>query len=140
MSDFEVFPDSEYLAVQVLKAEEGSGKLFGNPGPRIGTKLPTEPDWTKGVIQVQRVGGIPTERRRLDHANIQVDVWHENKADAHDIAQIARAVLHRGEGKKYSTPAAVLTGVEDALGMHWQFDQINLKPRYTFAVYFTVHR
>lgn len=139
MTDFAVLPDSEYLAVKILKAEIGAGKLFGTPGPRIGTRLPAEPDFSKGVIQVQRIGGIPTQRRWLDHANIQIDVWHDMKADAHDMAQLARVILHKGEGKQYATPAAVLTGVEDALGLAWQFDSLNLKPRYTLGVYLTVH-
>ena len=138
MVDFAVLPDSEYLAVRILKDALTAGS-FQSYTPRIGTKIPASPDFTKGVLTVQRVGGMPTQRRWLDHANIQVDVWHDNKADAHNIAQLARVVLHQAEGKKYTTPACVLTGVEDALGLAWQFDSLNLKARYTLRVYFTVH-
>ena len=139
-TDFAVFPDAEYLAVRILK-DDATG-VFSPFTPRIGTKLPADPDWVHGVVQVQRVGGVPTQRRWLDHPNIQVDVWAETKADAHDIAQRARVCLFRAEGKiiyKDVTRLAVITGVDDALGMHWEFDPLSLKPRYTFAVYFTDH-
>jgi len=137
MTDFRVFPDSEYLAIQILKADVSGA--FGSYTPRIDTKLPADPDWTKGVVQVQRVGGVPKQRRALDHANMQIDVWHETKKDAHNIAQLARVILHRAEGKVYTTPVAVLTGVEDSLGLAWRFDTLNLKPRYMFGVYLSVH-
>jgi len=137
MTDFQLFPDAEYLAIRILKLDTAGS--FGSYTPRIGSKLPSDPDWDEGVVTVQRLGGVPTNRRGLDHPNMQIDVWHENKADAHDIAQRARRALFQGEGKVYTTPRAVLTGVEDSLGLAWRFDSINLKPRYLFGVYLSVH-
>jgi hypothetical protein len=138
MSDFDLFPDSEYLAVQILKAAVSAGQ-FASHTPRIGTRIPASPDFSKGVLTVQRIGGVPTQRRRLDHPCIQVDVWHDVKKDAHNIAQLARVALFKGEGKVYTKPPAFVTGVEDAQGVQWLFDSINLKPRYTFRIYLSVH-
>lgn len=137
MSDFDIFPDSERLATDILVAADFSPFTVD-----VGTELPAEPVYPSIVIS--RVGGFPTQRRRLDHPNIQLDVWAETKAAAHDVAQIARVRLHQAEGKVWRDdtthlPYAVLTGVEDALGLAWQFDTINNTPRYVLAVYFTVH-
>lgn len=136
---FNIFPDAEQLAIEILYASvSDAGGPFESYLPvDVGTELPSEP--TYPAIVVSRVGGVPTERHRLDHANIQFDVWADTKPAAHDVAQIARAVLHRAEGKIFSTPSCVLTGVEDAFGLAWQFDTVSNQPRYTFAVYLTLH-
>jgi hypothetical protein len=124
------------LAVQILR----TSTEWGSFSPSIGTKLPNDPVWSSGVITVQRVGGVPVERHRLDRANIQIDVWHDSKSSAHDIAQLARAILHRGEGSVYSLPSCYLTAVDDSLGLHSLPDPINLKQRYVCGVYLTLHQ
>ncbi len=135
MPTYDPFPDAEHLAVQILR----TSTEWGSFSPSIGTKLPNEPVWTSGVITVHRAGGVPAERHRLDRANVQVDVWHETKQSAHDIAQLARAIIHRAEGSKFATPACALTGVDDAIGLSWLFDDLNMKPRYLFGVYLAAH-
>lgn len=139
MATFEEFPDSEALAIAILL--EGD---FGDFSPHIGHKLPADAFTSTGtdqVITVTRTGGLPTERHRIDHPNLDISVWATNKGDARTIAGIARVTLHKAEETQvFTTPvSAVITAVEDSLGLQYMFDALNLRPRYVFAVNFTVH-
>lgn len=143
--EWNVFPDSERLATDILVAAVSGGdydSLSLVNDLDVGVVLPPNP--TYPAIVVARIGGIPRERHRLDHPNLQFDVWGNTKAEAHDVAQVSRRALHAAEGQVWRDETthvayAVLTGVEDALGLSWQFDTVSNQPRYTFAVYFTVH-
>lgn len=137
--DYAIFPAVEKLAVNILKAARDTDNIFSPLTPHIGTKIPSSPDWSNGVVTVGRVGGVPTERHWLDHPNVQFDVWADEKADAHDIAQRVRVSLLRAEGTKYTNPVCFVTGTEDGIGISWAFDTFNLKPRYTGSVYLTLH-
>lgn len=144
MSDFEVFPDAELLAVNILRA----GDFATYATPHIDVRFPDDafyPGDSVGnfvgptaIVQVQRIGGIPTERHRWDHPNLQFDVWALMKSDAHNLAQLARVVLLNAQEKVHDDPPSFLSAVDDSLGIHWEFDQLNLRPRYRFGVYFTV--
>jgi len=137
--DFDIFPDSEYLAIRILKDAVTAG-FFTPLTPRIDTKLPPDPVWASGLVLVTRIGGIPKEEHRLDNPNLQIDTWSDDKKTSHDLAQLARVALHRVKGSVFTTPPAVLTDVKDSLGIHYQWDSLNLKPRYVLGVYFTVHK
>ena len=140
-TDFAIFPSAEKLAVHILKDARDIDHIFDDIGvsPHIAVKAPVSPDYLQGVIKVARVGGRPTDRRWLDHPDIQLDTWAETKQLAHDISQRARVALMRAEGKTYTNPDCVVTGTEDGVGLAWDFDPVNLKPRYTVSVYMSIH-
>lgn len=129
MTDYEVFPDAEKLVGDALRAASLT------VGSRVYSSIPKTP--TFPLITIQRTGGTPVERHRLDQARIQVDVWGESKSQAHDIAQAARVAIHRMEG---STPTgAVIGGVDDILGLAWSPDPVTHRDRYIFGVSITLH-
>jgi hypothetical protein len=153
---WDIFPDAELLACTVLGApnsyaEEGWGpsadKPWGPYEPAVGTAVPANADFSRGVIVVARIGGIPVERHRVDTAMIQLDVWADTKSKASGIARRARQILHAAEGQTFTLGSdeddtnvdVVLTGTQDTLGLAWIFDPINIKPRYTFGVALTLH-
>lgn len=139
MAEWDVFPDAEQVAVVILNAAS-----FTPYTVECGTEL--QSGTTYPAIVATRVGGVPRERHRLDRPNVQLDVWADTKAAAHDVAQMARTHLHSAEGKVWGigsgpvVPIAVVTGVEDSLGLSWQFDTISNKPRYVLGVYLTMHK
>lgn len=100
----------------------------------VGTRVSTR---TKGVfpeVVLQRIGGIPSIRQRLDSARIQVDCYGNTEGEASRVARVTRTALHLMAG--YVTDDAVCTGVDDDLGLAWLPDTTR-KPetaRFLFGV------
>ena len=67
VNETDVMPDAESVASKIIRAGTGG---------RVYSSIPSKP--TYPLIVVQRLGGIP-RTRRLDAANIQVDVWGTSK-------------------------------------------------------------
>lgn len=122
------FPDAEAVAITVLK----------NSYP-VMSSLPKDPSYP--CVVIRRIGGVPANKHHLDFANLQFDVWGNDKAQAHDLAQGVRAAIHAAEGTLLTSPiAAYISGVEDTLGLSWLADPVSNQARYVFAVglYITV--
>lgn len=134
MTTFEIFPNAEMIVEKLLIAQTYPGLT-----PHVGTKVPDDANYEQGVITVQRIGGIPTERHRLDHPHIQVDCWADKKTSALVLAQYGRAAIFAAEGQVVTSPDGFISGVDDSLGIAWMFDSISLRPRYVFGVYLTTH-
>lgn len=105
---------------------------------RVYSSIPKDP--TFPLIVVERIGGTPAIRQRLDAATVQVSVWGGTKSQAHDAAQAARVALLELEGTAVTDPvAAFVTAVDDAGGMIWLPDPLTGRDRYLFTVSVYAH-
>ena len=124
---YPVFPDVEKIVRNWLNAKlpELSGRLY--------TTIPPNPTYPH--IRIQRTGGVPTVRQRLDAARIDVNVWGNDQSEAQALAQKARAFLMDLEGQATTSPvAAWVSGVDDELGLMRLYDEETNKDRYFFSV------
>ena len=129
---FDVFPDAEAACSIILRNADIAGD-------RVYSSIPASP--TFPLIVVERIGGIPAVRQRLDRARVQLSVWGNTKSEARLLAMQARAVLFAAEGTTVtiSTGNAVITGVDDDLGLFWQPDSATDRDRYIFGVEIFLH-
>lgn len=116
------FPDTEAIASVALR----------NAGYRAGSSIPANP--TYPLLVIKRIGGTPADKRALDRANLQIDVWGNSKSECRDLANAARIVLMSLEGTTSSDFNGVVTCVEDNLGLFWLPDQETKRDRYIFGV------
>jgi hypothetical protein len=129
--DVLTFPDAEAAAAYILRSA-------GIPGLNgVYSSLPNDPNWPVAVVE--RVPSTPADRYSLDRAAIQVSVWGNTQAEAHDIAQEARAELVRAEGTTLWEDAGApvdceITAVRDDLGVFRLPDALSKKDRYVFQV------
>lgn len=122
---WKAFPDIEAMAGKVLRdAGVAAGGVFSS--------LPNNP--TYPLITFSRVGGIPSDERRLDRARIQIEAWGNNKGEARLAAEKARRAIHLAESTAVSQFAGYITRVEDELGLTYLPDPPTGRDRYIFAV------
>lgn len=115
MTAVDVLPDVSRLAVEWLLTQTDLTSLVGT---RVWTRSPGPP-LTRPYVTLQRIGGIPSVRNRLDSARVQVNAWGDTEGSASRVARVARASIHRMEGYVSTTAghASVCTGVDDDLGL-----------------------
>jgi len=94
----------------------------------VGTFYPPDHDGLD-VVVVRRTGGV---RRNLvtDAATLTVESYADTEADAHDIAQVARALI-------YAMARGGVDGiarVDEVGGLGYLPDPVNDRHRFTFAV------
>ncbi len=126
MSDFDTFPNAEAVVADALRAVLTCGVYSSVP------KGPTIP-----FVRVQRIGGLPVERHRLDRARLQVSAWGRDQGKAYDLAAATRVACLDLEGTQ--TGGAVITAVDDALGLTYALDPETGRDRYVFAVDVYLH-
>lgn len=141
MAKVDVLPDVLLIVRSWLLSRAGLTSLVAN---RISTRSGPTPQ--PPYLTIQRIGGVPTVRRRLDQARLQIDAWGPTDSEqlTHQVARVARAELHRMEG--YVHPEGVVTAVDDLLGIAWapwqpgdQDRGTTPVPRYTFDVAVFAH-
>lgn len=127
MTTVDLLPDVPRLARAYLLEQTDVTSL-------VGTRVSTRTKGTFPELVLQRIGGIPSIRQRLDSARIQVDAYGNTEGEASRLARVARQVLHLMAG--YSTDVAVCTGVDDDLGLAWLPDRARTPetPRFIFGV------
>lgn len=125
-----VFPDAEAMAVAILKA----GNVCGG---RVYSKLPSSSNITWPVAVLYRLGGVPADKRAIDSARIQVDVWGDDKSSARLQAELARRVLHSSESTALGSLAGYISAVTDEVGLTFLPDPETARDRYTFSVIMT---
>lgn len=130
MSDYNEFPDIEAVCSKAIRAA-------GVAGGRSYSSIPSSPSYPLCVVR--RIGGLPADKRALDSAHIQVDVWADDKATARREAAAARRAIHRLEGTADEQFEAFVTEVEDQLGLLSLEDPDTDKDRYVFAVLVHAH-
>lgn len=130
MPAYSRFPDIEAMVARALRNA-------GVCGGRAYSSIPRTPVWPLAVVQ--RLGGAPTESRRLDQASIQVDVYGSSKSEARLEADKARLALHQAAGTSFATESGYITGVEDQSGLTFLPDPVTNRDRYTISFYVYAH-
>jgi hypothetical protein len=117
-----LFGDSEAAVCDILRAALDvavSPDLVGfEPGTR----------W----VRVTRTGGVPTLWMQLDNPTIQLDIYAETKAAAHDLATAARAAVFAGRAT-YSGRGLAVFDVGDLTGLSWMAEEPAVA-HYTFTL------
>lgn len=125
MTETIVFPDAALAAVTALR--DGLAALA--PSATVGTRVPNpRPD---ALVVVRRIGGA---RRNLvvDSATLSIEAWGVTEEDAHDLAQLARAVLKAAENTNQNS--IVIYQVEEFAGPALLPDPDTEQPRYVLTV------
>lgn len=138
MTDLYAPVDAEGLAVDYLKSVGAVTDLVTTDG--ISTRLPR--DWEAGDrhVRLTRIGGLPTDVvGYLDRARIQVDAFGTDEGDAHALAGQVLVALRRLPAAAYSYAGAVVTAVNQDLGMANVPDPDTDAARYLFGVVLYVH-
>lgn len=130
----DVLPDAEAVVRAWLVSQARVTDLCST---RIGHHV----NETRPCLTIRRIGGIPTERRRLDQARIEVQAWGVPGASetVSLLARTARAALLDMEGQ--TVEGAVCTAVDDDLALTWLPDDSRdpTVPRYVFGVAVHLH-
>lgn len=131
----DTFPDAEAAASWILRqAGIASGRVYSS--------IPSSP--TYPLVVIERIGGIPADRIRLDRARIQINCWGTSKSNARQLAADARTAIMLAQGTSLTTGGGapvncVITGVDDDLGLFWSPDNATDKDRYIFGVEIFLH-
>lgn len=135
MPEYSVFPDAEAVCGSALQVANTSGL-----GKRVYSSFPSNvTNASFPLAIVQRLGGQPVEKHRIDQARIQLDVYGLDKASARDAADQARIVLHEMEGQAFPLWDAFVTNVDDEVGPSFLPDYDTGRDRYVFSVLVTLH-
>jgi hypothetical protein len=131
MTDYLTPPDAEALAIYAVTAASITDLTL------VSSSRTAKPVYPCAVIS--RGGGGPVEEHSLDSALIDVSVWADNKADAHDIAQDVRLAILRMAGTTYTTGGGApvdgtVTGVRTQVGLRDLYDDTVNKDRYVFSM------
>lgn len=124
MPEVIIYPDVAEKATTWLTAQlpgQGSAAV-------VGTFYPADSDGLD-VVVVRRVGGV---RRNLvtDAATVTVEAYADSEADAHDLAQIARGLVHAMAGGG----VAGVYRVDEVGGLGYLPDPVNDRHRYTITM------
>ena len=128
-----VMPDVPKVALDYLRTIPEVTTLT----PRISTQSPATPVYP--YVTVQRVGGNEVVEFRLDRANLQLDAWGTNEAEASLVIRTVIAALKAARG--YQHPTAVIAAAELVLSPQWIPDTTRTPPtpRFVASVALTVH-
>lgn len=130
MTEVIVFPDAAKLAIDYLRAQLVAR---GETTVKVGSRIPSPND--HDLIRVFRTGG-PSSFFVIDQAQLTVEAYGPNDARAHDLAQLARGLLHAMAGTTQSG-VAIYT-VNEFSGPQELPDPVTNKPRYTFSIQVSV--
>lgn len=125
MSDIVVFPDAVAVTIGYLSDELGDR---GSEAEVVKDVPDPRPDV---FVTILRSGGV-RQTVVSDNAVLIVECWAQTSADAHDLAQLCRALLHAMPG---TTQAGVpIYRVDEVGGPVDLPDPLSEQPRYTFTV------
>lgn len=82
--------DAEFEVVTYLRAQLASRSETYVDGVTLGTRKPNP--FTTPFIAVRRAGGVG-DAIVLDRPRVDVQVWHDDDGQAHDLAALCRALL-----------------------------------------------
>jgi hypothetical protein len=101
-----------------------------DPPKRVGAKVPDDVPRGQFVL-VRRLGGN-WERPVVDAATIGIEAWGATQAQAHDLCQEARALVHSLQGTVLAGVAVYR--VEEFAGPAWLPDPESAEPRFTVTL------
>lgn len=85
-----VYRDAEFEVLTYLRdALAGRSETYA-AGVDMGNRKPAA--FAPPFIAVRRSGGV-SDALIIDHPRVDVQVWHTDDANAHDLAQLCRALL-----------------------------------------------
>jgi hypothetical protein len=120
-----VYRDAEFEVVDYLRDALALRSEAFLTGVEIGTRKPA--DFDGKFVMVRRAGGV-SDAITVDHPRVDVQVWHNRDQDAHDLAQLCRALLFAMPG------TGGVIRVRDFLGPTPIPDPETQSPRYLFTV------
>ncbi len=121
-----LFPDAAAAAIGALNAQLGA---LGFTGVPVRSRVPN-PRPTRFVL-VFRTGGVGVNIV-TDAAQLTIEAWATSDVEAHDLAQVARAILTGIEGTV--TDGVTVYGVDEFGGPGYLPDPVSAQSRYTFTV------
>lgn len=120
-----VFPDATAVLVSFLRTELAARSDSATVGSRVPNPRPDR------FVLVRRVGG-PALNRVADNATVTIECWDLAAEDAHDLAQLCRALVHSLPGSERSgTP---IYRVTELAGPGELPDPLSDHPRYTVTM------
>lgn len=137
MTTVDVLPDIVLMARTWLATSPAGALVDG--------RVRTRSHGGGSEIVVQRIGGVPAERRRLDTGRLQVSAFADTEAEASLIARTARADLLEMEGQfvvdDEDKRLGFVTAVNDDLALSWAPDTVRTPPtpRFIFGVAVYAH-
>ncbi len=117
-------PDVEAILAERLGESPALGRVVDAIEPEAG--------WPQIVIAL--VGGVWDRRAPVPillGGRVQVDVYHDSKAEAHDLARQAEYRLLTAAG---AFDFGSVSGVESSLSLRWNPELESGRARYTFEV------
>jgi hypothetical protein len=131
MSEVSTLPDLEAVASTVLRGEDiCEGRVY--------SVIPNEPTYPLAIVE--RLGGVPAIREKLDRGRIQVSVYGaSSQSEAADEAEAARRALHGAEATVFGDLDAYVTAVADDMGLFRLTDPTSKRPTYKFTVLIYAH-
>ena len=125
-----VLADAELVVITYLKSVAEVAAI-------VGTKVTADIQPELPRLRVVRVGGTLAVPRRLDGARLQFEAWASTKQAARHLAATAHAAMW--EANNATNNGAVITGVEDSLGLGWLPDPVTSAPRYIWGQVVYIH-
>jgi hypothetical protein len=120
-----LFPDTVTIVIDRLLntlPDEGFdvGVYSSVPNPRPAS-----------FVVVERLGG-PRQNIVADNAHLAVDCWNSNDRDAHDLAQMCRALIHAMQGVSFE--GGDVGRIDELSGPYRNPDPDSAQDRYSFQV------
>ena len=120
-----VFADAAAVIADYLRFQLAA---FESPAP-VATRVP--PSRPSIFVLVRRLGG-PRLNVVADEPLIGVECWAPTEGDAHDLAQLCRALIHAMRGTEQGGVAVYR--IAEAAGPQELPDPLSNDPRYVFTV------
>lgn len=124
-----VFADATEILIGYLNAAIAELDADVLDGVTVTEKVPK--DRPLKFVTLRRGGGVRTSIV-TDNPTLLVEAWAQSSAEAHDIAQIVRALLHAVAGTVQGGVA--IYKVDEFAGPAELPDPISEQPRYVFTV------
>lgn len=106
----DLFPDLKKVGIDVLLTA-------GVNGTKVASSLPSSAgsgSWSWPVVVIRRLGGLPLNPRRIDRANLQIEVWGASQKECFDIWNLSRKALFDAVGT--TVDQCVITNARVTLG------------------------
>lgn len=124
-----VYPDARTIAIGYLRA---ALVTRGETDVKVQTRVPAPND--HDLIRIFRTGGIASVV--FDQAQLTVETYADTDVRAHDLAQLARAILISARDDTHS--GVMVYAVTEFSGPQESPDPVSEKPRYSQSIQFSV--
>lgn len=126
MTEVVVFPDASAVVIASVKKALSDRAIAATVGTRIPTPLPLGT-----FVRIFRTGGLDLTRV-IDQAQLTVEVYADDTATAHDVAQLVRGLIHSYSGTVQQ--GVTIYAVREFSGPQDFPDPLTNSPRYSFTI------